>query len=88
MTQSQQPTSAKTILLVEDDENIRELLTRVITIETDDEVLSMKCDAEVIERLSEVRVIKPVLFLLSYIAQTLLSNRSSVTDIRSIIPDN
>ena len=149
MAQKEQPTSAKTILLVEDDENIRELLTRIITIETDYEVLFMNSDSEVIERLAEVRSIKPILFLLdyqlptmtslelydilhkqkelqdvptiiitafqldkqierrlqerdikklekpfdledflSYIEQTLLSNKSSVTDIRSIIRDN
>lgn len=148
MIQEGQTTTVQTILLVEDDENIRELLTRYITMETDYEVLSMEGDAEVIERLAEIRAIKPVLFLLDYrlptmtslelydilhkevelqsvpaiiitafrlnkkierklqerditklekpfdledflcfIEQTLLSNKSSVTDIRSIISD-
>lgn len=66
MAQEMHQTPAKTILLVEDDEDIRELLLRTFTIETDYEVLALKSDAETIRRLDEVLTLKPVLFLLNY----------------------
>ena len=66
MAQEMHQTTAKTILLVEDDEDIRELLLRTFTIETDYEVLALKSDAETIRRLDEVLNLKPVLFLLNY----------------------
>lgn len=66
MTQEAQQGPAKTILLVEDDDSIRGLLTSVITSETDYQVLPMSSDAEVFQRLDEVRAIKPVLLLLDY----------------------
>lgn len=66
MAQEMHQTTAKTILLVEDDEDIRELLLHAFTIETDYEVLAMKNGAETIRRLDEVFNLKPVLFLLNY----------------------
>lgn len=66
MAQEMQQTTSKTILLVEDDEDIRELLLRTFTIETDYQVLALRSDAETIERLPEILTLKPVLFLLNY----------------------
>jgi CheY-like chemotaxis protein len=66
MTQDMHQSTAKTILLVEDDADIRELLLRTFTIETDYEVLTMRSGAETIERLAEVLTLKPVLFILNY----------------------
>ena len=66
MAQEMHQTTAKTILLVEDDEDIRELLLRTFSIETDYEVLALKSGAETIRRLDEVLNLKPVLFLLNY----------------------
>lgn len=73
MTLEEQPTTPKTILLVEDDEAISELLTHIITMETDYNVLTMSSDAEVITRLAEIQEIKPVLFLLDYQLPTMTS---------------
>jgi DNA-binding NtrC family response regulator len=66
MTQEANQSKANTIVLVEDDEDIRELLLRTITMETEYEVVAMRSDGEMIERLPEVRALKPVLFLLDY----------------------
>jgi CheY-like chemotaxis protein len=66
MSHETHQTTAKTILFVEDDEDIRELLLRTFTIETDYQVLALRSDAETIERLPEILTLKPVLFLLNY----------------------
>lgn len=66
MTQEADQTTAQTILLVEDDEEIRELLLSTLSMETDYEVLTMSSDAETIQRLAEVRSVKPQLILLDF----------------------
>jgi DNA-binding NtrC family response regulator len=66
MAQDAQRTTDKTILLVEDDEDTREFLTLTITTETPYRVFSMENSFDVLQRLDEVRAIKPVLLLLDY----------------------
>src|SRR5215472_8613866 len=66
MTQEAGQSTAQTILLVEDDEEIRELLLSALSMETDYEVLTMSNDAETIQRLAEVRSVKPQLILLDF----------------------
>jgi CheY-like chemotaxis protein len=66
MTQEADQSTAQTILLVEDDEEMRELLRSALSMETDYEVLTMSSDAETLQRLAEVRSVKPLLFLLDF----------------------
>ena len=66
MTQEADQTTAQTILLVEDDEAMRELLLSALSMETDYEVLTMSSDKETIQRLAEVRSVKPQLILLDF----------------------
>jgi CheY-like chemotaxis protein len=66
MSQNAQRTTDKTILLVEDDEDTREFLTLAITTETPYHVFSMENGFDVLQRLDEVRVIRPMLLLLDY----------------------
>ena len=66
MTQEADQTTAQTILLVEDDKGIRELLLSALSMETDYEVLTMSSDTETIQRLAEVRSVKPQLILLDF----------------------
>jgi two-component system, OmpR family, alkaline phosphatase synthesis response regulator PhoP len=66
MAQDAQRRTDKTILLVEDDEDTREFLTLAITTETPYHVFSMENGFDVLQRLDEVRAIKPMLLLLDY----------------------
>ena len=66
MTQEADQSTAQTILLVEDDEEMRELLLSALSMETDYKVLTMSSDAETLQRLAEVRSVKPLLFLLDF----------------------
>ncbi len=66
MTQDAQGTREKTILLVEDDEDTREFLTLALTTETPYRVFSMENGLDVLQRLEEVRAIRPVLLMLDY----------------------
>jgi CheY-like chemotaxis protein len=66
MAQDAQRTTDDTILLVEDDEDTREFLTLAITTETPYRVFSMENGFDVLQRLDEVRAIRPVLLLLDY----------------------
>lgn len=66
MTQEADKTTALTILLVEDDKEIRELLLSALSMETDYEVLTMSSDTETMQRLAEVRGAKPQLILLDF----------------------
>jgi DNA-binding NtrC family response regulator len=59
MAQEIHQATAKTILLVEDEEDIRELLLRAFTLETDYEVMALKSSAETIRRLDEVLNLNP-----------------------------
>ena len=58
--------TAKTILLVEDDEDTREFLTLAITTETTYHILSMGGGQETLQSLNEVLARRPVLLLLDY----------------------
>jgi len=66
MAQDAQRSTDNTLLLVEDDEDTREFLTLAITTETRYRVFSMENGFDVLQRLDEVRAIKPVLLLLYY----------------------
>jgi|SRR5215469_6834980 len=66
MVQDTPPPTATTILLVEDDEATGEFLTLAITTETPYRVLSIESAPETLQRLNEVRAVRPVLLLLDY----------------------
>jgi len=55
-----------TILLVEDDASNVEMLQLLIGMETTYSVISFERAEEVIQRIEEVKAIKPILFLLDY----------------------
>jgi CheY-like chemotaxis protein len=56
----------ESILVVEDDESIRELLTLCIETQTTYRVLSIECGKETLQRIEEVKAAQPVLFILDY----------------------
>ena len=58
--------SREVILVVEDDESIRELLTVCIETETPYRVLCMESAEETLQRLEEVKAARPKLFILDY----------------------
>lgn len=58
--------SFNTILVVEDDEDTREMLTVCIELETSCRVMSLASAEEVLQRLQEIREAKPRLFLIDY----------------------
>jgi CheY-like chemotaxis protein len=58
--------SREVILVVEDDESIREMLTLCIETETPYRVLSMESGKETLQRIEEVKAAHPVLFILDY----------------------
>jgi DNA-binding response OmpR family regulator len=66
MAEDAQQFTAKTILLVEDDEDTREFLTLAITTETTYHILSMRSGLETLRSLDEVLARRPVLLMLDY----------------------
>ena|SRR5579884_1264365 len=58
--------SSKTILVVEDDTDNEEVLELIITSETSYQALVMESGREVLERIEEIKAVKPALFLLDY----------------------
>jgi CheY-like chemotaxis protein len=58
--------SIKIILVVEDDTDNREVLETVIAMETPYRTLLMECGQEMLQRIEEIKVVKPALFLLDY----------------------
>ncbi len=62
----QRADEARTIFIIEDDENNREFLGVAITTETPYGVLLMGSCTEALARLNEVQTIKPALLLLDY----------------------
>jgi DNA-binding response OmpR family regulator len=66
MAEDAQQFTAKTILLVEDDEDTREFLTLAITTETTYHILSMGSGLETLQSLDEVLARRPVLLMLDY----------------------
>lgn len=63
--------SRAVILVVEDDESTRELLTICIETETPYRVLSMESAEETLQCLEEVKAAHPVLFILDYFLLTM-----------------
>lgn len=63
--------SHEVILVVEDDESIRELLSTCIETETPYRVLSMGSAEETLQRMEEVKTARPVLFILDYFLPTM-----------------
>jgi len=63
--------SRESILVVEDDESIRELLSLCIETETPYRVLSMESGKEALQRIEEVKAARPVLFILDYLLPTM-----------------
>jgi CheY-like chemotaxis protein len=61
-----QQASFNTILVVEDDEDTREMLTVCIESETSYHVMPLSNAEETLERLPEIREAKPRLFILDY----------------------
>jgi DNA-binding NtrC family response regulator len=66
-----QQASFNTILIVEDDEDTREMLTVCIESETSYCVMSFENAEEALERLPEIREAKPRLFILDFRLSTL-----------------
>ena len=58
--------SIKTILVVEDDTDNQEVLEAVIAMETPYRTFLMESGPEVLQRIEEMKAIKPALFLLDY----------------------
>ncbi len=56
----------ESILVVEDDESIRELLTLCIETQTSYRVLPIESGKEILQRIEEVKAAQPVLFILDY----------------------
>ena len=59
------------ILVVEDDESIRELLSVCIETETPYRVLSMESAEETLQRIEEIKAARPILFILDYFLPTM-----------------
>jgi DNA-binding response OmpR family regulator len=59
--------SRPTILVVEDDEGIREFLTLYIETQTPYRVLAFESGKETLRRLEEVKAAHPILFILDYL---------------------
>src|SRR5258708_13383420 len=66
MAEDAQQFTAKTILLVEDDEDTREFLAVAIATETTYHILSMGSGLETLQSLDEVLARRPVLLMLDY----------------------
>jgi CheY-like chemotaxis protein len=66
MAEDAQQFTAKTILLVEDDEDTREFLAVAIATETAYHILSMGSGLETLQSLDEVLARRPVLLMLDY----------------------
>jgi CheY-like chemotaxis protein len=56
----------ESILVVEDDESIRELLTLCIETQTPYRVFPVESGKEILQRIEEVKAVQPVLFILDY----------------------
>ncbi len=63
--------SREVILVVEDDESIRELLSLCIETQTPYRVLSMESGEETLQRMEEIKAAHPILFILDYLLPTM-----------------
>jgi CheY-like chemotaxis protein len=63
--------SREVILVVEDDEDIRELLSLCIETQTPYRVLSMESGEETLQRMEEIKAAHPILFILDYLLPTM-----------------